>query len=101
MGEQDGVLWTDPHSHGAGYSSDLPGSTGDLPPAPHAFPEAQAELSHSLDLKTFRMVVLKVEPPDQQHQLHLLTCEKCKFLPLPFKNSQGRTQQADSDAQGS
>ena len=62
MGEQDGVLWTDPHSHGAGYSSDLPDSTGDLPPAPHAFPEAQAELSPSLDLKTFGMVVLKVEP---------------------------------------
>lgn len=94
MGKQDGVPWTHPHSHGAGYSSDLPDSTGDLPPSPHAFPEAQAELSRSLDLKTFGMVVLKVEPPDQQHQLHLLTCKKSKFLPLPFKNSQGRTQQA-------
>lgn len=75
-------------------ATDLPGPTGDLPPAPHAFHEAQAKLSHSLDLKTFRMVVLKVELPDQQHLLRLLTCEKCKFLPLPFKNSQGRTQQA-------
>ncbi|KAJ8780733.1 hypothetical protein J1605_000776 [Eschrichtius robustus] len=51
-GGQDGVMWTDAHSHGAGYSPAPPGTTGDLPPAPHSSPEAQAELCHIPDLKS-------------------------------------------------